>query len=384
MDDRPLKIFITDPHLKGGGQVRYVTKLARELGRLGHHVTIGCKRGSILEQGAVEAGCDAHASFHYKGGLRPRVWVEDIRTLQAFVREQAPDIFHANGSQDHWINGLANRLHSRKTCVVRTRHNTDPVKEHRLNRWLNRDWTDWQIAVCDAVREIRIQQPVFDSDRMETIHNGVDVKDFSADAEARQRVRTEFGYTSDHVVVGIAARLNIAKGHSYLFEAVQTLRDAHPELRVLILGQGELETELRADVQDRGLDDIAHFAGFRSDIGDCIQAFDVGALPSIATEASSFSLMEQMATSIPMIVSDHGGSKEICRDGKEGFVVPQGQAGPIATALKKLLSDESLRKQYGANARDRVATEFTLALLAQRTIEAYGRALDIHQQRQGR
>ncbi len=381
MDERPLKILITDPHLKGGGQVRYVTKLARELGRQGHEVIIGCKRGSILEQGAEEAGCAALAAFHYKGGLRPRVWLEDIRTLQRFIADQAPDILHANGSQDHWISGLGNRMLSYKTCVVRTRHNTDPVKEHRLNRWLNRDWTDWQIAVCDAVRKIRVGQSVFDPARMETIHNGVDVDEFAPNPDARQRARIEFGYTHDHVVVGMAARLNIAKGHRYLFEAAQSIRNSHPEMRLLILGQGEIEHELKADVARRGLADIVHFAGFRSDIGDCMQAFDVGVLPSVATEASSFSLMEQMATSIPMIVSDHGGSKEICRNGEEGYVVPQGQAAPLAGALEKLLPDAELRHQYGDAARKRVADEFTLSLLARRTVAAYHRACAYHQKR---
>ncbi len=381
MDEQPLKILITDPHLQGGGQVRYVTKLARALGRLGHHVTIGCKRGSILEEGAVEAGCDAYAQFHYKGGLRPRLWSGDLRTLQQFVRDATPDILHANGSQDHWISGLGNRLHAQKTCVVRTRHNTDVVKEHHLNRWLNTDWTDWQIAVCDAVREIRIHQPVFDPARMETIHNGVDIDEFSPNAEARHRIRQEFGYTDAHVVVGMAARLNFAKGHRYLFEAAQSLRDTHSEMRLLILGQGEIEAALREDVCVRELDGIVHFAGFRSDIGDCMQAFDIGVLPSVATEASSFSLMEQMATQIPMIVSDHGGSKEICRDGEEGFVVQQGQAVPIASALGQLLSDAGMRTRFGAQARRRIAAEFTLELLAKRTVEAYRRALEVHDQR---
>jgi glycosyltransferase involved in cell wall biosynthesis len=383
VNDRTLKILLTDPHLKGGGQVRYVTKLARELTRLGHDVTIGCKRGSILEQGAADAGCAALGQFHYKGGLRPRVWLGDLSALRRFVDRESPDILHANGSQDHWISGLGNRLQGRRTCVVRTRHNTDPVKEHRLNRWLNDDWTDWQIAVCDAVREIRIAQPVFDPARMETIHNGVDVDEFGPDPEARKRVRQEFGYSDEHIVVGMAARLNIAKGHRFLFEAAQSIREKHPNLRLLILGQGELEAELRADVDRRGLNDIVHFAGFRTDIGDCIQAFDIGALPSIATEASSFSLMEQMATCIPMIVSDHGGSKEICRDGEEGFVVRQGESAPLATALERMVSDPALRNAFGRKARERIAAEFTLALLAERTVAAYRRALDVHVRRTG-
>ena len=130
-----------------------------------------------------------------------------------------------------------------------------------------------------------------------------------------------------------------------------------------------------------GIDSITHFAGFRNDIGDCMQAFDVGVQPSIDCEASSFSVMEQMSTGKPIVASDHGGTKEIVRDGLDGFIVPQGTVEPLTTALRKLIADSSLRQQMGASARQRVSDEFTLDLLAQRTADAYRRALAIHTER---
>ncbi len=179
----------------------------------------------------------------------------------------------------------------------------------------------------------------------------------------------------------VAARLAEAKGHRFLFDAVAKLKDEFPNLRLLVLGQGVLEQSLKQRARHLGIDTVTHFAGFRNDIGACMQAFDVGVQPSIDCEASSFSVMEQMATEKPIVTSDHGGTKEIVRDGVDGFVVPQGTIEPLAEALRKLAASMSLRQTMGTSARCRVVEEFTLELLAQRTLNAYFNALAIYRKR---
>lgn len=364
--------------------MRYVVELARHLVALGHHVTVGCKSDSVLAEMTREAGAMVYNVFRYRGGARPAAWWHDIRALQDFVRAERPDILHANGSQDHWVSALANQLIGRPVCMVRSRHNTYSVNENWPNRKLNLAWTDYQIAVCKAVFDLRAPRPVFDASRMCVIHNGVDPAKYCPNPEVRARVRGEFGYHDSHVVAGIAARLAEAKGHRYLFEAAAQLRSDLPHLRILVLGQGVLDRALQSRAQELGIADIVRFAGFRNDIGDCMQAFDIGVQPSIDCEASSFSVMEQMATGKPIVTSDHGGTKEIVRDGVDGFVVPQGTVEPLAKALRNLVEDGPLRTRMGASARQRVSDEFTLGLLAQRTLDAYGRALAIHAGRKRR
>ncbi|MBN2307451.1 MAG: glycosyltransferase [Candidatus Hydrogenedentes bacterium] len=381
MTARPLKILITDPHLKGGGQVRYIANLARELTRLGHSIIVGCKPGSVLVDCGRQAGAPVHDRFRYRGGLRPRAWLHDLRAARAFIAREAPDILHANGSQDHWISALANRTLGAPVCMVRTRHNTYPVHDAWPNRLLNRHWTDYQIVVCETVRARLAQQRAFDAARMRSLHNGVDPAQFHPDPEARARARAAFGYTAEHVVLGMAARLVIAKGHRFLFEAAPTLRLEFPNLRILLLGQGVLENSLKQSVRDAGLDSIVTFAGFRDDMPVCIQAFDIGVQPSIDCEASSFSLMEQMATEKPIVTSDHGGSKEIVRDGLDGFVVPAGTVDPLADALRALIAEPGRRIAMGRSARERILSAFTLEQFAARTVDAYREALDICQHR---
>lgn len=383
MSDTPLNIFIADPHLAGGGQVRYVANLAREFTRLGHRVTIGCKPRSVLVDCAAAAGCSALDRFAWRGGLRPRTWMNDIRLVQRLIREDSPDVIHVNGSQDHWTCALANQFLRRPVCLVRTRHNTYRVADHLPNRILNRSWTDFEIVVCDVVRQTLARQAAFDAARMCSIHNGVDAGQFRPDPEARRRARAEFGYGDGHVVFGIAARLVDAKGHRFLFEAASRLRQNQPGMRILVLGQGNLEAALKRLAHELEIAPIVQWAGFRNDMAQCLQAIDIGVQPSIDCDTSSFSLKEMMALEIPVIASDYGGLTEIVADGEEGRVVAAGTVEPLAQAMAALLADAPKRREMGIAGRRRVLRDFTIEVCAQRTLDAYRRALEIHRTGKG-
>lgn len=385
MDSRLLTVFITDPHLRGGGQVRYVSNLARELVRLGHRVIIGCKKGSVLVNSAEQASCECMPDFAFRGGLRPRAWFGDIACARRAFTTLAPDIVHANGSQDHWVCAGTNRhLLRGARCVVRTRHNTYSVADNGPNRCLNRDWTDYQIVVCNVVRESLAVHPAFDGDRMCSIHNGVDADQYRPDPGARSKMRAQFNYRDNHIVLGIVARLVPAKGHRFLFEAVAQLKTELPDLRVLVLGQGDLENDLRLMTKQLGIRNAVRFAGFRDDMAACVQAIDIGVQPSIDCDTSSFSLKEQMAAEKPVIASDYGGLVEIVTDGAEGYVVPAGEVEPLARAVRALALRPDLRTKMGQAGRERVLRDFTVQVFAARTVEAYYRALEIHSERLAR
>lgn len=375
MSNRPLRILLTDPHTDGGGQVRYLQNLAGELVRLGHSVTIGCRPGSVLAAVARETGATAFDRFHFARGLRLARWRQDLQTMRAFLREHAPDVVHVSGSQDHWVAGLALALGGGGAPLVRTRHNTYPVKRGLVNRLLNRRWTTLQITVCEMVRESLSTHPAFDPDRLVAIHNGVDTARYRPDAAERAAARAQFGYSDSDFVCGIAARLVRAKGHTYLFQAVRRLRDEIPTLRVLVLGQGALEDVLRGEVEALGIADRVQFAGFRDDMPRCVLAFDAGVLPSIDCDTSSFSLKEQMAAGIPVITSDYGGLPEIVADGVEGLVAPNGAVPPLADAIRQLARDSARREFMGQQGRARVVREFSLETFAVRTVAVYRRAI---------
>ena len=381
MDDSRLNILIADFHLQGGGQVRYLLSLARELVSSGHRVTVACRAGSVLVDGAREIGCDVLDRFNFRGGLRPFSWRGDLRTAKNYIRRAKPDILHVNGSQDHWALALANRGLGFPVCLVRTRHNTYTVKDHLPNRLLNRNWTDFQIVVCDVVRRTLSGQRAFDPTRLCSIHNGVDAKMYTADPEKRAAARAQFGYTADDLVCGIVARMVPAKGHEFLFRAVAQLAKLYPSIKILCLGQGALEGELKTLAASLRLANRVTFGGFRQDMESCLQAVDIGVQPSIDCDTSSFSLKELMALEIPVIASDYGGLKEIVSDGVEGFVVRAGTVEPLAAALRRMADSAELRARMGRTGRQRVLADFTVEVFARRTLRTYRRAIEIHDQR---
>ena len=367
----PMGILLLDPHTGGGGQVRYVMSLAVAFRDRGHRVAIGCRAESVLARRAREAGIPLYDGFQFRRGLRLGAWIRDIRLLRRLLREQRFDLLHVNGSQDHWVAAFAKLLGGAFPALLRTRHNTYRVPVHFVNAFLNRRLTDHQICVCEEVRENLASLPVFDATRMCAIHNGVDPVLYRADATLRDAARKELGYAPDDFVFGIAARLNKAKGHEFLFRAAACLRDAYPRMRLLLLGDGELEAPLHGLARELQIEERVCFAGFREDMPRMTQAFDAGVLPSIDCDTSSFSLKEEMAAGKPVIASDYGGLKEIVRDGVEGLVVPAGTHEPLAEAMRRLMDDPALCEALGSAGRERVLREFSLDVFADRTLAVY-------------
>ncbi len=378
MSDKPLHILISDPHLQGGGQVRYVSTLAEGLTRLGHRVAIGCRPGSVLVDHARAVGAEPYDWFSFKGGVRPAAWRTDLAEATRFMREYTPDVVHVNGSQDHWAFAVTNYWMNRSAPLVRTRHNTYVVNDNLPNRYLNRRLTDFQIVVCDVVRRTLAQHPAFNADRLRTIHNGVDAALYAFDPERRKQARAEFDCADSDIVCGIVARLVPAKGHEFLFRAAAMLKEQYPQLRILVFGQGVLEKSLRMMATQLGIASMVRFLGFRNDMDYCVQAFDICAQPSVDCDTSSFSMKEQMAASIPVIASDYGGLAEIISDGVEGFIVPAGTVEPLAEALSKLMDDPELRATMGRAGCQRVQAEFSSEVFVQRTLDVYRQVVAEH------
>ncbi|MFO7775496.1 MAG: glycosyltransferase [Candidatus Hydrogenedentota bacterium] len=378
--DSPLTVLLLDAHSRGGGQVRYVTVLAKHLKALGHRPIIGCREHSVLVDRAAEVECEVVNRFQFRGGARAAAWWKDIAAMRRLMLDDQPDVIHVNGSPDHWVSAIANRTLGQPVAIARTRHNTYHVHDGLSNRILNRRWTDYQIVLGEIMRARLAARKAFDPARMGVVRNGVDAELFRPDAEARRSARVEFGYDDDHVVVGIAARLVKAKGHEFLLRALGHLREDVPQLRLLALGEGGLREDLERLAAECGVADRVLFTGFRDDMPRCIQAMDIATLPSIECDLSSFVVKEKMAAGKPLVVSDHGGLPEDVDDGVEGFVVPAGSVEPLADAFRALANDPAKREAMGQAGRERALQRYTMERYVRETVEAYREAMRIRQQ----
>lgn len=236
----------------------------------------------------------------------------------------------------------------------------------------NRLLSDKVVAVSEATRKSVIASGI-PADSVETIYGGIDALR-ELGAGEKSRIRRELGIEDSELVIGIVARLVELKGHKYLLEAVKQLCGRYGNLRLLIVGTGPQENELKNYASELGIADKVVFAGFRSDVENIMNIIDISVLPSL-TEALSLSLIEGMAVGKPCVGSQAGGIPEVVRDGENGFLVPPGDSKKLADAIGRLLESEELRLSMGQKGKAYMEEKFTASGMADKIERLYEQCL---------
>jgi sugar transferase (PEP-CTERM/EpsH1 system associated) len=221
-----------------------------------------------------------------------------------------------------------------------------------------------------------LQQWLIDSvgvreDRVSHIYNGVDQACFAPlDTRPLALLPQQWQALDGMLIVGTVGRLTPVKDQQLLLRAVAQLRDDRPEfssqLRVVIVGDGPLRADLAKLVTELKLEDLVWMAGDRDDVSALLCTLDVFVLPSLA-EGVSNTVLEAMASGLPVIATAAGGNIELVEEGFNGSLFPVGDYHALAQALGGLLDDDEMRAMQGKNARDRVCQRFDW----DRTVEAY-------------
>lgn len=208
--------------------------------------------------------------------------------------------------------------------------------------------------------------------RQRVVPNGIDPSRF-ARPTGGAALRAELGIPPDARVVSSVGLLNDAKGHDLLVEAAARLPDS---VHLLIVGHGERAAALRERGRRLGLGARLHLPGWRDDISAVHAASDVFALPS-RWEGLPYSLLEAMAAGLPCVASDVNGSRDILRaEPPCGLLVPREDPPALASALQRLLSDPELAAGLARAGLARVAADFTLDAMLDRTLAVYREALE--------
>ena len=173
----------------------------------------------------------------------------------------------------------------------------------------------------------------------------------------RASVRAELGVPEDTQLVAIVARLNPWKGHRQLLAAVSGLAPHLPDVRLLVVGEGDQRAAFESFAADLGIADRVHFLGFRQDALRLIHASDVFAMPS-SGEPFGLVYLEAMRCGVPVVALDDGGTPEVVDDGVTGLLSPPGDAAMFTSNLRRLLEDSDLRARLGAAGRDVVERRF--------------------------
>ena len=305
-------------------------------------------------------------------GLDPRLPWRFGREL----RHRRIEILHAHQYTPFFYSACANALAGLPARVIFTehgRHYPDIVSSRRrlLNRLVFRHLADEINAVCEFSARSLAQTDGFIGAPIHVIGNGVDLSRYQS-SEDRGALRERLGLETDRQYILHIARFHPVKDHQLLVESFALVAAARPDADLLLAGDGPVRTNIEERVRALGLDTRVHFLGVRRDVPDLLASADVFVLPSLS-EAASLTLMEAMASGLPVVVTAVGGNPELVTHGVEGFLIPRGDARGGAEALLTLLGDPSLRRRMGQAASARAQSQYRLDATVQRYGELYAR-----------
>ena len=175
----------------------------------------------------------------------------------------------------------------------------------------------------------------------------------------KAQLRSELGIPDNGIVVGCVARLSPVKDHATLLRAMHQLVRKWSRLHLVLVGDGESRDELEELAAELDISTHVHFAGFRPQEPNLNNVFDVSVLTSLS-EGFPNALVEAMAAGRPVVATAVGGNVDAVR-AETGLLVPAGAPTELATALDRLLSDDTLRLRMGAMARDIAMQEYHAA-----------------------
>jgi sugar transferase (PEP-CTERM/EpsH1 system associated) len=287
-----------------------------------------------------------------------------VLPLAKRLREVRPQIVHAR----NWgtIEAILAGISIRPCALVYSEHGVEslnsgqePLRRVCLRR-MAFELADRVFSVSYQLRDFHAKRTGFPASKIGVIHNGVDIRRFCPDPVTRQKARQQFGILPEEYCVGAVGRVEPVKGLIHLLRAVAALPSDGQPWRLLIAGEGSELQALQQFVSGQpNLQGRVHFVGEIREIPTFLNGLDVYTLPSIS-EGISNSLLEAMATGLPVVASSTGGNPEIVVDGTCGVLFPVGDSGNLSEHLLRLQSMPEERSRLGEKARQRVLGNFSL------------------------
>ncbi|MGM0489044.1 MAG: glycosyltransferase [Planctomycetota bacterium] len=372
---RPLRVMFANTSMPVGGAETLLVSLVRGMNRSGFQPEICClkEKGPLGDMLAREVPVHGRLlSMKYD----PRVW----RRLRRLVRERAIDAMVTVGAGDKMFWGRLAAWREGVPVILSALHSTGwPDEIGFLNRRLT-GLTDGFVAVADGHARHLIEQERFPAEKVHVIPNGVDVERFRPSAVKRHSVRRELGLRHDVPVVGIVAALREEKNHTLFVRAAKRIRDEVPNARFLIVGGGPCRRKIETEVAAAGLENRVLMLGPRDDVPDLLAAMDVFVLSS-HMEANPVSILEAMASEIPVVAPRVGSIPETVQDDYTGYLVPPGAAHALAGQCVRLLTQHRLARRFGQRARRIVTQRWSVRHM----VQAYERLIaEIHRKKCGR
>lgn len=294
-------------------------------------------------------------ALHKRPGQDPRVWWRMWRLL----RTHRPTVLHTRNFVSlelqllGMLAGVRGRVHGEHGWDVQDLDGSN--RKYRLARRVIGRVVHCFIALSKDLERYLLHDVGIAGDKVTQIYNGVDAQRFVAPTRDDQR---------GPLVVGTVGRMKTVKNQTLLCEAFLRLLARRPDLlgrvTLKLVGDGPLRRDCEAMVAAAGRQAQVEFVGDSAEVAEHMRDMDVFVLPSLA-EGISNTILEAMASSLPVIATAVGGSPELVEDGHSGTLVASGDAEAMSAAIERYADDATLRARHGARGRALVEERYSLS-----------------------
>ncbi len=282
-------------------------------------------------------------------GFRPAL----VLRLARLLRERKIDVVHTHNAAGLFYGAPAARLAGVRR-IIHTRHGVEPISGRAMQALRVVSLLVNHIVCVSADNAALARREGFPSAKLVTLLNGVDLDRFACRGPAPGRRAL------------LVARLSPEKDIATLLRAAALLRESGRPIALDIVGSGPCLGDLTALRDELGLTEMVTFPGASDDVRDALEQAGLFVLPSV-TEGISLTLLEAMASGLPVVATAVGGNVEVVADQETGLLVPPSRPEAMADAIDAVLADPERAKRMGLAGRCRVELRFDLA----RTIADY-------------
>ncbi len=350
------------------GAQRHVLDLCRLLHEDGHEVVVLVGSDGALTERFDTIGIPFRIVQSLQRAIHPIRDLQCIRDLETQFRQLQPEIVATHSSKA----GIVARLASHRAGIpnVFTVHGWSfedgvPFVNRQIYLTLERfvaRRTNHFIAVSESCRQLGIDSRVATSDKIETIHNGVE------DIESHRPRQLNELFTMTMV-----AGFRKQKDHRTLIAALGKLK--HRQWLMNFVGDGELLESMKSYSRQCGLAENVRFHGAVNNVASILQQTNLKVLTT-NWEGLPISIIEALAHGMPVVATDVSGVKEEVIDGYNGLLTQRNDVDAVRYALEKMMDSNELCLQYGKNSRTLFEERFTLAAMYAKTKERYQRIIE--------
>ncbi|MCU4156459.1 glycosyltransferase family 4 protein [Carboxylicivirga sp. A043] len=334
---------------KWGGGEKWMVLAASELIKKGHHVHIGCRVNSVLEQRAKEANVpvvriDIYTDFSLAGFLQ----------LKKLVKKLGVELIIGCQNKDVRVAGFMSRLTNGP--IVLSRQGVQLLNKSGKYKWSFLPYCDGIITNTNSIKQEYDSYGWWDNEFVKVIYNGINETKISDTCYDLSKYIP--ASVKNPLVIVSTGRLAKQKGFEYLIDAARSIVKNHPNIYFFIAGTGKLETVLKRQIHELHLDENVHLLGFQKNISELLNAADLFVLPSLY-EGMPNSLMEALAHGLPAVSTRVNGVEELMKDGEHGYVVEPKSVSDLEEAIEKLIVDAEL-KEKGQQGAKHVKEKFSI------------------------